>query len=302
VDSVLLYIRAPAQCTVIHAFETYYIYTLLQKQLLRRPVVVVNNPDGGIVDVEVETMNRMMRWVWNRTVELTDLFIPWTQWTAGLMKRQFPNIPDEKIVVLHPGINLTQWPLRPSVTPTKRFQLLFVGGDLVRKGADTLLDAMDQGLSEHCDLHLCTQTPWLRQYSEIAARIERTPGVHLSRDLTVDSPELQSLFRTCDAFVLPTRAEAIPWVAIEALATGIPTIMTGVGGIPEVIRDGETGLIIPCEDPKSIVAAVDRLRTSPSLATDLRERGRLHVEQNYDVAKNTVKFLSLLKAAISNRA
>ena len=298
-DTRQLFFSRPADAIVIHAFETYYLYVFMQVLLRRHKVVIVKNPDGGLIAAPPSTF--LQRLKWNTTVARTDIFVPWSNRAAAELRTAFPDLPSERLVVLHPGIDLSRWQMRSPVEPQERFRLLFVGGDLVRKGADTLLEAFEKHLTATCDLHLCTQSAWLSRHPELAVQIENLPHVHLHADLTAGSPELVNLFQTCDAFVLPTKDEGIPWVAMEALATGIPTIMCPVGGIPDVIIDGETGLHIPVRDPDAVAACVERLRASPGLCRRLAEQGRRHIELHYDAAKNTQQLLAIIKRLVDQR-
>ena len=76
------------------------------------------------------------------------------------------------------------------------------------------------------------------------------------------------LFRAADASVLPSRWENFPHTVVEALAVGCPVIATAVGGVPEVVRDGDNGLLVPPNDSEALSAAIARFFTD----TRLRER------------------------------
>src|SRR5262249_51041828 len=92
-DSWKLFIRPPADATIIHAFETYYLYVAMQK-LLRSKTIIINNPDA--------TDPRNSRTLF--AVQRTDLFILWSNWAIQRFKRDFPEVSDSKIVLIHPGI------------------------------------------------------------------------------------------------------------------------------------------------------------------------------------------------------
>lgn len=290
-DSWLFYIRRPADAAVIHAFETYYVYAFLY-WLLRRKTVIVYNPDGPIPG----SPGGPGGWIRNLAVKRTALFVPWSTWTADKMKEQYPELSNDRICVLHPGIDLTRWPLRIQVPPSARFRLLFVGGDLMRKGADTLLDAFKRYLCDTCELHIVTHSGYLS--SPMKSRIEGLSHVELHLDLAPASTELQGLFQGSDALVLPTNGDLSSWVALEALATGIPVIICPQGGIPDIVRDGKTGLLIPSKDPAALAQAVERLRTSPELRAKLIAQGRAHVKENFDAERNTERLLTAIKTLI----
>jgi glycosyltransferase involved in cell wall biosynthesis len=300
-DSWKLFFTPAADGIVLHAFETVYMYAFLKKALLRSRVVLVNNPDGRITD-SLARGQRLTASMWRSAVRHTDLFVPWTEWGARQMRADFPEIDAARIQVLHPGLDLENWPLRPPLDRDRErpFRVLFVGGDLVRKGIDVLLKAFANGL-EDCELHVCTVAPWLDNHPDIAAAIAQNPRIVLHLDLAPGSPRLTELFRTCDVFALPTYSDCIPWVALESLATGIPTIMTPVGAIEEAIVDGETGLIVPCGDADALARAIERVRAEPELAERFRVQGRRLVEQKYDVRANTQTLLAEMKRRIDER-
>ena len=291
----MLYLRRPAQAVVIHAFETYYLYTLLTR-VLRRNTVIINNPDGALGD---GVSKGLSSWLMSQAVRRTDLIVPWSNDAANLISGNYPWLSSEKIMVLHPGIDLARWPFRGIKAPGERFRLLFVGGDLIRKGADTLLDAFESHLSAHYELHLATQSGYLP--AELERRIRAMRGVTLHLDLAPASDALRALFRDCDAFVLPTNADVSPWVAIEAMATGLPVVISPHGGIPDIVRDGETGLHIPPRDPAALAAAVERLRLDTALRERLVTQGRAHIEQCFDAVTNTKLLLLRIEQLIDGR-
>lgn len=80
--------------------------------------------------------------------------------------------------------------------------------------------------------------------------------------------------------------DGIPVSMMEAMAMGVPVISTSVSGIPELVRNEETGLLVPERDPKSLAAAIIRLASDPLLRQKLVDQGRMLIEQEYDIAKN----------------
>jgi len=113
--------------------------------------------------------------------------------------------------------------------------------------------------------------------------------------------ELQALYRKSDCLVLPTNIDQSPWVVLEALAMGIPVIVTPIGGIPDMVQHERTGLLIPPRDPAALAAAVDRLRESQVLCAQLSAAGRAHIEEHFDASKNTQRLLNLLTDMVDQR-
>ena len=93
-----------------------------------------------------------------------------------------------------------------------------------------------------------------------------------------DTVELMAAF---DVFVLPSVVEGMSNALLEAMAVGRPVVATDVGGNPEVLVDGETGLLVPPADPESLAAAVVKLLESPEMAVEMGAAGRRRVLERY---------------------
>jgi len=89
------------------------------------------------------------------------------------------------------------------------------------------------------------------------------------------------LYRQADVFVLPTWREGFPNVVLEAMAAGLPVVATPVGAIPDMIRDGEEGLLVPARDAAALTHALGRLANDPGLRARLGARARARVEALY---------------------
>lgn len=84
-----------------------------------------------------------------------------------------------------------------------------------------------------------------------------------------------------DLFILASRSEAFPYSPLEAGHAGLPVIATTVGGVPEIIHDGETGLLVPPEDPVGLLAAIVRLTNDRPFAESLGENLKKFVDTEY---------------------
>jgi glycosyltransferase involved in cell wall biosynthesis len=110
--------------------------------------------------------------------------------------------------------------------------------------------------------------------------------------------------RDCDVFVMPCRQDetgdmdGIPTVFMEALATARPVVSGSVSGIPELVRDGETGLLVPPDDPVAVADALARLAADAPLRERLGRAGRLLVEAQHDQRLTARRMLALLEAAL----
>lgn len=84
-----------------------------------------------------------------------------------------------------------------------------------------------------------------------------------------------------DIFVLPTCRDAFPLVALEAMQAGLPVVATNEGALPEIVENGETGLLVPSRDPEALACCIARLVTDPELRRRLGAAGRARCMQTY---------------------
>ena len=92
-------------------------------------------------------------------------------------------------------------------------------------------------------------------------------------------------------------ADGLPTVLLEAMAFGTPCVATDVTGIPELVRDGETGLLVPQRDPAALADALERLLDDPALRLRLAANGRALVEERFDVHRNAARIREFFQAA-----
>ena len=150
-----------------------------------------------------------------------------------------------------------------------RPRVLFVGRLAEQKGVRTLLAAAP---SVNADVVLVGDGPERKALEERAP--DRTHFVGF-----VPHERIPAVLAHGDVLVLPSRYEELGSVLIEALWSGLPVVASRVGGIPEVVRDGETGILVPPGEPHALAAALNRVLDDPELArhlhaSALRERER----------------------------
>lgn len=99
--------------------------------------------------------------------------------------------------------------------------------------------------------------------------------------------------RSADIFVLPSYAEGVPISMLEAAATGLPLIVTPVGGIPSVLSDGEHAIFVQPGDRNALANAINRLAETPALRAQLGAAARKHVLEQYGIERTARKYLNL---------
>jgi alpha-maltose-1-phosphate synthase len=187
---------------------------------------------------------------------------------------------------LHPGINLREWNFHEREGHDGPTRLLFVGNGFERKGLDILLRMFEDELIHDCTLDIVSNdvSPEWRD------RIERVPVARLHSDVESGSDRHTELFRDSDILLLPSDLEGSPWVIVEAMAAGLPVIATSVGGIPDLIIHGSTGMLAE-RTPEAFAAAITASRTDWTAAVARARAARAMVEEHYDVDRNLAELL-----------
>ncbi len=185
------------------------------------------------------------------------------------------------------------------VDMTPPYRLLAVGRFVGKKGFDLLLLACgllrDAGVDFR--LTLAGDGPLRRKLARLAGRLGLSPMVSFPGFVRHD--ELKTHFLSADIFLMPSVRDAsgdrdgLPNVITEALLHRVPVIATDLAGIPEIIEDRVTGLLIRQRDPAAIAKAVQTLIGDRALAVHMAEAGRSRALMQFDPARNTERILNL---------
>ncbi len=195
-----------------------------------------------------------------------------------------------KIVRIYNGLDLAQFAWR---TPdTDASEILAVGRLVEKKGFHILVEALlilsERGLNPRCRI-----VGQGEEGAHLAAQIE---GAGLGGTVTLEGPRPQSAvvaaMRRAAVLACPCvvgrdgNRDGLPTVLLEAMALGTACVASDVTGIPELVRDGETGLVAPSGDPLALADAIERLLVERGLRQRLSNAARSLVEQDYDIHRN----------------
>jgi starch synthase len=252
-------------------------------------------------------------WVERTALEMADAIVAVSQGTREDVLKHF-DVDPARVHVIHNGIDLDLYQPttstvameRHGIDPTRPF-VLFVGRITRQKGIVHLVRAIPE-IDPDAQIVLCAGAP---DTPELAAEMEAAvaaaqavrPGViwieeMLPREQTIE------LYSQAAVFVCPSVYEPFGIINLEAMACGTPVVATATGGIPEVVVEGETGLLVPLEHAGGLFEPADPARFSHDLARDInqlladpeqRERmgkaGRRRVEEYFSwsaIAQRTV--------------
>ncbi|HEX4484121.1 MAG TPA: glycosyltransferase family 4 protein [Solirubrobacteraceae bacterium] len=214
-----------------------------------------------------------------RALQRCSLALAWTGWTRRSAEQAAPRA---HVVEHHPGLDLERY--RPAARrPRERLKVLFVGGRFAEKGGEDLLAVLADRLGQTVELDLVTP-----------AEVEPRPGVNVHR-LGPSDPQLLDLQQQADLFCLPTYGDAVPWAVLEAMACGTPVLATRVGGIPDLLDDGDAGSLVDHGDRRGLRAALEQLLDDPQRRADLAGLARERCEQRYDARRQVPRLAELLR-------
>jgi colanic acid/amylovoran biosynthesis glycosyltransferase len=120
-------------------------------------------------------------------------------------------------------------------------------------------------------------------------------AVHLTGAIGQD--EIRDYYRRASAFCLPTFIEGLPVVLMEAMASGLPVVTTPVNGIPELVQDGVTGVLVPPGRPDLLADALQRLLVEPAEGAELARAGRERVIAEFDIRRIGPSIAALFETA-----
>jgi len=177
-------------------------------------------------------------------------------------------------------------------------RLVCVGRLTEQKGQLLVVDALAalRGRGIDCEVVLAGDGP-------MRAEIERRIGeLGLERSVRItgwlSNAAVRDEMLAARAFLLPSFAEGLPVVLMEALALGRPTITTYVAGIPELVRDGVNGWLVPAGSVEAAARAMEAaLAVSPAKLAEMGQAGALAVAERHDVRKEAAKLLDIFRAA-----
>ncbi len=213
---------------------------------------------------------------------------------------------EHKVRLVYHGLDLERFPIpentssnRDGSNSTNAVQFLSVGRAVEKKGLDTLLNAFSK-LPD--DLHWrwthIAGGPLLSDLKQQAEELGLSENVQFLGS-QAQSRVLQA-YNESDLFVLPCRIakdgdrDGLPNVIVEAQSQRLAVISTPISGIPELIKNGENGTLVPPNDPAKLAAALEQLSKDPDLRNKMGQQGMKKVRNDFDATKEIDLLLELL--------
>ncbi|MGW4665011.1 glycogen synthase [Streptosporangium sandarakinum] len=233
----------------------------------------------------------------------------------------YPEVAPEKVTVIHNGIDTAQYAPDPDtgfliehgIDPARPY-VVFVGRITRQKGLVHLLHAA-RDLRRDAQLVLCAGAPDTPEIAEevtaLVRGLDREGVVWISEMLP--RPEVIQILTHATVFVCPSVYEPMGIVNLEAMACETAVVATATGGIPEVVADGSTGLLVPIEqsaadgspdDPERFAAdlaeRINRLLDDPKLAAELGAAGRARAVEHFSWARIAERTMDLYRSVTAS--
>ncbi len=205
----------------------------------------------------------------------------------------------DRLHIIHCGVDPSLF--KPATHTGRGTRLLTVGRMASVKGMPILLDAIKQLLPDHPELSLTV----------VGDGPERKDFEQRAKDLCIDGnvnfvgyqsqSEVREHLTRADVFVLPSFAEGVPVVLMEAMAAGVPVVTTRIAGVAELVDDGHSGHLVPPGDTNALADAIDDLLTNPDKRTAFGHAGHQKVSAEFNIAKESAWLRRIMTAAIDGR-
>jgi glycogen(starch) synthase len=273
-------------------------YALMAQRELRLPLVVTahgeRTMDAGRLYQRSPLANRVLR----RLLIEAEAITACSRDTLNDLEHYFGSSLGNRAGVVYNGIRLYDF---QGATPysNPRPYVLAVGRLVPQKGFDVLIRAFAEARLDTHDLLIAGEGAEQPKLDDLIRELGVTERVKLLG--RAERPKAVSLFAGCAFFILPSRLEPFGIVSLEAMACGKAVVASNVGGVPEVIADNVTGLLVPAENPQVLAAAIKRLANDLDLQRRLGAAGRARAE-GADWAAVASEYLTLYRRLLAQHS
>lgn len=200
-----------------------------------------------------------------------------------------------KMQIIHCGVTPERYGPGAETRPPGQ-RLLFVGRLAAVKGVAVLLRTMAQIRKKFPEAHLTLIGDGGERAALEALAGELDLGAHVTFAGARTQAEVAETLREMDLFVLPSFAEGVPVVLMEAMASNLPVIATRIAGISELVEEGVAGHLVPPGSEQALFQAISTLLEAPERRREMGMAGRARVEEAFDIATEAAKIGRLIDA------
>jgi colanic acid/amylovoran biosynthesis glycosyltransferase len=206
----------------------------------------------------------------------------------------------DKLEVNPLGVDCTRFLPPPHRRDQSPFEVLCVATLTPSKGLPILINAVDRLVSQGRSIHLrlVGDGPDRRALESDIAK--RGLGERVTLEGNCNQDRVQAFYREADMFALASFAEGVPVVLMEAMAMEMPCVAPWITGIPELIRHGIDGWLVPPADEEQLTEAIAKLMDDPELRRKLGRSARIRVQEKYDLNRNTGRLAEIYRRRLAS--
>lgn len=233
--------------------------------------------------------NRIASWLTHRMVAVSA--------AASEVSRRNDHISDDRLEVIRNGVDLNLYRRRECEPTNGRFRAIHAARlDNTTKDQRTLLRAVRYVVDREplFELDLIGDGPDRAPLECLCDELKLRPYIHFLGF----RHNVHALLPEADLFVLSSVTEGLPMTLLEAMAAGLPIVSTDVGGISELVANGETGVLVAPQNPEALGEAILKLVHDPRRAAQMGQAGRRRVEQEFDVRVVTARYEELYRTLL----
>ncbi len=206
-------------------------------------------------------------------------------------------IPSADVALIPNGVDASAYPVRTVRTEVRR--VITVANLRPEKDHETLIAAA-AALVDPCP-ELRYQFVGDGPRRKVLEKLARARGVDHVIEFLGHREDVPALLAAADVFVLPSRSEACPNGAIEAMASGLPVVACAVGGLLDLVETGRTGILVPPSDPEPLAVALRSLYEHPERARKMGREARQEVRAKYSFERMVGAFEDLYATELRAR-
>jgi colanic acid/amylovoran biosynthesis glycosyltransferase len=205
-----------------------------------------------------------------------------------------------KLIVSRLGVNTAEFLPKAVQDTSEPFSILCVGRLVPAKGQHQLIDAVERlvGQGRRVRLHLVGAGPDDASLRQRVLQFADPQTVVFEGPVNHD--RIRVLYDAADLFCIPSFAEGIPIVLMEAMASGIPCVTTQIAGIPELIRTGLDGLLVAPSDLDGLTDALATLMDDEALRDRISKSGRQRIVEHYDLCRNVKQLAGIFSERLKH--
>lgn len=275
----------------VHGLNYHTFAAVLAGRLTGRPVLVKlanSGPASDILKMRRGQQLALSKWMLPTALK-SQRFVALNN--AIVSELREAGVPEDAIVEIPNGVEMKSASAEPGLHDPAR--LVYVGRLHPQKGVDAAIRAVALVRSESrapaVNFRLVGDGPDRRGLEQLVDQL----GVSDSVQFLGIRDDVSAKLEESDVFVLTSRAEGLSNALLEAMAAGLPVIVSNVPGNNDVVVDGENGILVDPEDPEDIAAALTRVLGDGAIRSRLGHEGRRTVGQRYALAQTADQYISL---------